>query len=80
MFTRSSRKGLGDKAQENLTPDSQKSGVDQAKESVSGAYDKAAGAVQPGKSLYSLPLGPEELYVGHLFYCSFPHVEPEASN
>lgn len=59
---------MGDSAQEKLTPDSQKSGLDQAKESVTGAYDKAAGAVQPGKSSYSYPLGLEVLRVEHLRY------------
>jgi hypothetical protein len=43
------RKGLGDQVQEKVTPDSQKSTLDQAKEGVSGTYDRAAGAVQPGK-------------------------------
>ncbi|KAF2277668.1 uncharacterized protein EI97DRAFT_457655 [Westerdykella ornata] len=41
------RKGLGEQAQEKITPDSQKSTLDQTKESMSGAYDRAAGAVQP---------------------------------
>ena len=68
MSPRSSRKGLGDQAQEKLTPDSQKSGLDQAKESVTGAYDKAAGAVQPGKSLQSYPLRSEILLVEHFCY------------
>jgi len=43
------RKGLGDQVQEKVTPDSQKSTLDQTKESASGLYDRAAGAVQPGK-------------------------------
>jgi hypothetical protein len=47
-FPYSRRKGVTDQAQEKLTPDSQKSGLDQAKEKVTGAYDTAAGAVQPG--------------------------------
>ncbi|KAF2116691.1 chaperone/heat shock protein-like protein Hsp12 [Lophiotrema nucula] len=41
------RKGLGDQAKEKATPDSQKSTLDQAKEGASGAYDRAASAVQP---------------------------------
>ncbi|KAH7122298.1 chaperone/heat shock protein-like protein Hsp12 [Dendryphion nanum] len=41
------RKSLGDQAQEKITPDSQKSTLDQAKEGVTGAYDRAAGSVQP---------------------------------
>ena len=41
------RKGLGDQVQEKVTPDSQKSTLDQAKEGASGVYDRAAGAVQP---------------------------------
>ncbi|ORY00373.1 heat shock protein 9/12-domain-containing protein [Clohesyomyces aquaticus] len=41
------RKGLGDQAKEKVTPDSQKSTLDQAKEGASGVYDRAAGAVQP---------------------------------
>ncbi len=49
-----SRKGVTDQAQEKLTPDSQKSGVDQAKEKATGVYDKAAGAVQPGELISSL--------------------------
>src|SRR4051794_1059191 len=39
------RKDLGDQAKEKVTPDSQKSTLDQAKEGASGAYDRAAGAV-----------------------------------
>ena len=42
------RKDFSDKAQEKLTPESQKSVTDKASESVTGAYDKAASAVQPG--------------------------------
>jgi len=34
-----------------MTPDSQKSTLDQAKESVTGAGDRLAGAAQPGKLL-----------------------------
>ncbi|KAF1962880.1 heat shock protein 9/12 [Byssothecium circinans] len=41
------RKDLGDKAQEKVTPDSQKSTLDKAKESITGAGDKAAGSAQP---------------------------------
>ncbi|KAF1917074.1 heat shock protein 9/12-domain-containing protein [Ampelomyces quisqualis] len=41
------RKGLGEQAQEKITPDSQKSTLDKAGESVSGLGDKAASAVQP---------------------------------
>ena len=43
----SRRKDLTDKAAEKATPDSQKSVLDKASESATGAYDKAAGAVQP---------------------------------
>lgn len=42
-----SRKDLGDKVSDSVTPDSQKSTLDQAKDTATGAYDKAAGAVQP---------------------------------
>lgn len=48
MLIAISRKGLGDQVQEKVTPDSQKSTLDQAKEGASGLYDRAAGAVQPG--------------------------------
>ncbi|KAF2258247.1 chaperone/heat shock protein-like protein Hsp12 [Lojkania enalia] len=41
------RKGLGDQVQEKVTPDSQKSTLDQAKEGITGAYDRAAGSFQP---------------------------------
>ncbi|KAF2749203.1 putative 12 kDa heat shock protein [Sporormia fimetaria CBS 119925] len=41
------RKPLSDQVGEKITPDSQKSSLDQAKESVTGAADRAAGAVQP---------------------------------
>jgi hypothetical protein len=44
------RKGLGDQAKEKATPDSQKSTLDQTKESVTGLGDKAAAAVQPSDS------------------------------
>ena len=49
-LTTNSRKGLGDQVQEKVTPDSQKSTLDKASETASGAYDRAAGAVQPGLS------------------------------
>ncbi|MCJ1458411.1 hypothetical protein MMC28_008783 [Mycoblastus sanguinarius] len=42
------RKDMTDKAQEKLTPESQKSTLDQAKEGVTDAADKVAGTVQPG--------------------------------
>jgi hypothetical protein len=35
--------------QEKITPDSQKSYTEKASENLSGTYDKAAGALQPGK-------------------------------
>ena len=41
------RKGLGEQAQEKLTPQSQKSTTDKATENVSGIGDKIAGSVQP---------------------------------
>ncbi|KAF1977660.1 chaperone/heat shock protein-like protein Hsp12 [Bimuria novae-zelandiae CBS 107.79] len=41
------RKGLGEQAKEKVTPDSQKSTLDKASESVSGVADRAASAVQP---------------------------------
>ncbi|KAL1311328.1 hypothetical protein AAFC00_001505 [Neodothiora populina] len=44
------RKGFGDKVSDSITPDSQKSTLDQAKDTATGAYDKAAGAVQPEES------------------------------
>jgi len=44
------RKPLTDQAQEKLTPDSQKSTADQAKEGVSNTADSVAGLVQPGDS------------------------------
>jgi hypothetical protein len=47
LLTNNSRKGLGDQVQEKVTPDSQKSTLDKASETASGAYDRAAGAVQP---------------------------------
>ena len=42
------RKDFSDKAQEKLTPESQKSPLDKAKEGVTNAGDSVAGAVQPG--------------------------------
>lgn len=44
------RKGMGEQAQEKLTPDSQKSTLDKTTESVTGLGDKAAAAVQPSDS------------------------------
>ncbi|KAL9602039.1 MAG: hypothetical protein Q9219_002148, partial [cf. Caloplaca sp. 3 TL-2023] len=44
------RKGLGDQAQEKLTPDSQKSTTEQGTEKVTSLTDKAAGSLQPGDS------------------------------
>ena len=44
------RKGFGEQAQEKITPDSQKSTLEQAKEGVTGLGDRAAGAIQPGLS------------------------------
>ena len=41
---------MGDKAQEKLTPDSQKSATDKASEAATNTYDKAASMVQPGMS------------------------------
>ncbi|CAI6255592.1 unnamed protein product [Periconia digitata] len=41
------RKGLGDQVKEKATPDSQKSTLDKATESLTGAGDRAASAVQP---------------------------------
>lgn len=43
------RKDLGQQAQEKLNPDSNKSGLDKASESVSSTGDKVAGSLQPGK-------------------------------
>jgi len=37
-------------ASEKMTPDSQKSTLDQAKETVTGAGDRMASAAQPGES------------------------------
>lgn len=47
------RKGLGEQAQEKITPDSQKSTLEQAKEGVTSLGDRAAGAIQPGLSPWS---------------------------
>lgn len=52
----SARKGLGDQVQEKITPDSQKSTTDKVSESASGLYDRAAGAVQPGKPPFVLSI------------------------
>ncbi|KAH3942122.1 hypothetical protein HBH53_191600 [Parastagonospora nodorum] len=43
----SMRKGLGEQAQEKITPDSQKSTGQKASEGASGLGDKVASAVQP---------------------------------
>ncbi|CAA9959932.1 hypothetical protein CFE70_003373 [Pyrenophora teres f. teres 0-1] len=43
----SMRKGLGEQAQEKMTPDSQKSTMDKASESLTGAGDRIAGTMQP---------------------------------
>lgn len=48
------RKDLGEQAKEKITPDSQKSTLDKASESVTGAGDKLASAVQPGKLVSQL--------------------------
>jgi len=44
------RKPLVDQAQEKLTPDSQKSTADKAKEGITSTADDVAGMVQPGDS------------------------------
>lgn len=49
------RESLTDKAQKNLTPESEKSTLDKAKDSASGAYDSAASTLQPGTSSMSSP-------------------------
>ncbi|KAF2829718.1 hypothetical protein CC86DRAFT_367660 [Ophiobolus disseminans] len=41
------RKGLGEQAQEKITPDSQKSTTQKAGENASGLGDKISSAVQP---------------------------------
>lgn len=56
LLTFSRRKGLGEQAQEKITPDSQKSTTDKIGENVSGATDKVAGALQPGKTSSSAPM------------------------
>lgn len=48
------RKGVGEQAQEKLTPDSQKSTFDKASESISSGADKVTGAVQPGEHMQTL--------------------------
>jgi hypothetical protein len=50
------RKGVGEQVSEKVTPDSQKSTLDKASESVSSTADKAAGALQPGKPSSSTSL------------------------
>ena len=42
------RKPLSDQVQEKVTPDSQKSPLDQASESITTTGDKLAGSLQPG--------------------------------
>ena len=42
------RKGVGEQISEGITPDSQKSTLDKASESVTDAGDKVAASVQPG--------------------------------
>ena len=44
------RKDLTDKAQEKITPESEKSVLDKAKEGVTDAGDKVASTVQPSKT------------------------------
>ena len=51
------RKDLSDKVGETATPDSQKSTLDQVKESATGTADKVAAEVQPGESDVSLFAG-----------------------
>ncbi|KAK4980905.1 hypothetical protein LTR66_000661 [Elasticomyces elasticus] len=46
-MTDSGRKDMTDKVSDKMTPDSQKSTTEQAKDTASGMYDKAASAVQP---------------------------------
>ena len=41
---------------EKVTPDSQKSGLDKASESMTSAGDKVAGSMQPGKTKHSRSL------------------------
>ncbi|KAJ9623665.1 hypothetical protein H2203_005927 [Taxawa tesnikishii (nom. ined.)] len=41
------RKDLSSSLKDSVTPDSQKSGLDQAKDSVTGTADKVAGSLQP---------------------------------
>lgn len=45
-----SRKDLTDKAQEKITPESEKSVFDKAKEGVTDAGDKVASTVQPSET------------------------------
>lgn len=50
LLTNHSRKDLTSQISDKVTPDSQKSYTEKASENASGAYDKVAGAVQPGQS------------------------------
>lgn len=45
-----SRKDLSDKVSDSVTPNSQKSTLDSVKDQATGAYDKAAGSMQPEES------------------------------
>lgn len=54
QVVRCRRKGVGEQAQEKLTPDSQKSTFDKASESISSGADKVTGAVQPGEHMQTL--------------------------
>ena len=49
------RKDLTDKAQEKITPESEKSVLDKAKEGVTDAGDKVASTVQPSKIAHTTP-------------------------
>jgi hypothetical protein len=51
----SARKPLTDRVGETITPDSQKSYADKAKETTTGTADNIAGMVQPGEYPPSLP-------------------------
>ncbi|KAK8250546.1 heat shock protein 9/12-domain-containing protein [Phyllosticta capitalensis] len=44
------RKSVTDQVTEKVTPDSSKSTLDKAKETLTGTYDRAADAVQPNDS------------------------------
>ena len=52
--SRNRRKGLGEQVGEKITPQSQKSNTDVASEKLTGLGDKAASALQPGKSTKTL--------------------------